>query len=76
MDKKIIQLVGVRMEQLSTSEGRKKAQRIFSCNMDKLLKIDSTGCAPQKWVTLQPAHPSRTEDTSQQYSEASALPQG
>lgn len=70
----VIQLDGVPTEWLSTPEGLKKARKIFSRNMDKLLKSDSTGCAPQKWVLLQSAHPSRTEDTSQQCNEPSSLP--
>lgn len=73
MDNKIIQLDGVRMEDLSTPEGLKKARRIFARNMNNLLKTNSAGDEHQTWVLLQPVHPSSTAGTSQQYSDASAL---
>jgi hypothetical protein len=71
----VIQLEGVPMEWLATPEGRKKAQKMFSRNMYKLLKSGSTGDEPQRCVLLQAARPYRTEGTSQQCSETSSLRQ-
>jgi len=69
----VIQLEGVPIQWLSTPEGRKKAQKIFSRNAYKLRKIIWFGeGAPHDWVLLKAAHPDHNESTSQRCSEASS----